>query len=409
MKKRTMMIYAMAISMTMGLIAPVVVSAEEAVTFQFIQAQPEYQTAAQKLVQAYMDEHPNVTIELITTLDTLDADLQAGNIPEIFYSEGYGQLSYYEDYIEDLSDQPWVEMVNEDALGAITKDGIVYGYPTTYAGEGIVYNKKMFEEHGWEIPTTLTELKNLCQTIQDAGITPFVNEFADGWLIGQLISAGAYTYIPETQAFTDALYAGEATFAENEQMQGLFTIIDLMMEYGLPDPLSYSWNETCAAFAMGEVAMAFEGDWIWSTIEPIDPTIECGLFPVPISDNPDDAKLIVDVNMVLHVGKGSAQPEAAKEFLNWMATSETAKEILLTDYQFVPCLKGWEFKGTNQLAMSAAEYVAAGKSSPWWWQRWPNGFRENAGAEIQNYISGNVTAEDTLAAIDTLWTGMITK
>lgn len=407
MKKKAMITGVLVTAMSM--MAVTGVSAEEAVSFKFIQAQPEYQTAAQKLVQAYMDEHPNVTIELITTQDTLDADLQAGNVPEIFYSEGYGQLDYYADYIEDLSDQEWVANVNEDAMSAITKDGVVYGFPTTYAGEGIVYNKKMFAEHGWEVPKTLTELRELCQTIQDAGITPFVNEFADGWLIGQLISGGGYTYIPDAQAFTDALYADEASFAENEQMQGLFEIIDLMLEYGLPDPLSYSWNETCAAFATGEVAMAFEGDWIWSTIEPIDPEIECGLFAVPVSDDPEAAKLLVDVNMVLHVGKGSQNPEAAKEFLNWMATSDTAKAILLQDYQFVPCFKGWEFEGKNQLAMSAAEYVENGASTPWWWQKWPNGFRENAGAEVQNYISGDATAEETLAAIDALWDSMTAK
>ncbi len=405
MKKKILLTSVLAASL-MGILTVSNVSAEEAVTFQFIQAQPEFQTAAQKLVQAYMDEHPDVTIELITTSDTLDADLQAGNVPEIFYSEGYGQIDYYADYIEDLSDQPWVANVNENTLAAITKDGVVYGFPTTYAGEGIAYNKKMFEEHGWEVPKTLTELRELCQTIQEAGITPFVNEFGDDWLLGQLFSGAGYTYIPDTQAFTDALYAGEASFADNEQMHAMFDVIDVMLEYGLPDPLSYSWNETCAAFATGEAAMTFEGDWIWSTIQPIDPEIEVGFFACPISDDPEEAKLLVDVNQVLHVGKGSKQPEAAKAFLAWMAESETARTILLQDYQYVPCFKGWEFEGTNQLAMSASEYVAQGKDTAWWWQKWPNGFRGNAGAELQKYVSGDATKEETLAAIDALWDSM---
>ncbi|MGI6635089.1 MAG: ABC transporter substrate-binding protein [Christensenellales bacterium] len=394
---------------TVGILAAPIALSEEPVTFKFIQAQPEYQTAAQALVKAYMDEFPHITIELLTTLDTLSADLQAGNIPEIFYSEGYAQLDYYADYIEDLSDQPWVDMVNNNALAAITKDEKIYGFPTTYCGEGIVYNKKMFEEHGWEVPSTISGLRELCKTIQAAGITPFVNQFGDGWLIGQLMSGAAYTYIPDTQAFTDALYAGEASFADNEQMQGLFSIIDLMLENGLPDPLSYSWNEACAAFAMGEVAMIFEGDWIWSTIEPIDPSIECAMFPVPISDNEGSGKILFDVNMVLHVGKGSNEPEAAKEFLRWMTSSDTAKSILLKDYQFIPCIKGWEFAGTNQLAMSAAEHGSRGAVSPWWWQRWPTGFRENAGSELQNYISGDISAKEALEAIDALWDNLTGK
>lgn len=410
MKMKKFVACMLSVSMVFGMTAVMNVAAdEEPVTFQFVQAQPEYQTAAQKLIDAYMAENPHVTIELVTTLDTLKTDLQAGNVPEIFYTEGYSNLDSYGDYIEDLSDQPWVENIVEAALPSVTKDGKIYGFPTTFAGEGIVYNKKMFAENGWEIPKTLSELRTLCETIQAAGITPFVNEFADDWLIGQLMSAGGYTHIEDAQQFTDDLYAGNVTFAENEWMQGLFGIIDLMMEYGLPDPLSYSWNETCAAFATGEAAMAFEGDWIWSTVEPIDPTIECGMFGVPVSENPEDAKLIVDTNMVLHVGKGSKQPEAAKEFLNWMVSSETAKDILLHDYQFVPCFEGWEFDGTNQLAMSTAESIANGDSSPWWWQRWPDNFRASAGKEIQNYVSGDATAEEVLAAIDALWDNMTTN
>lgn len=399
MKKRAIMALTMAVCM----LASTAVYAEEAVSFKFVQAQPEHQTNAQKLVQAYMDEHPNVTIELITTNETLDADLQAGNIPEIFYSQGYEMIEYYADYVEDLSDQPWVGNINENALEAISMDGKVYGWPTTYSGAGIVYNKKMFAENGWEVPKTITELRELCQKIQDAGITPFVNEFADDWLISQLFSGSGYTYIPDTKAFTEAVSAGEAKLSETEQLQSVFEIIDIMLEYGLPDSLAYGWNETCAAFALEEVAMAFEGDWIWSTIQPINPEIECGLFPVPISDDPEAARLLVDVNQVLHLGKGSKEPEAAKEFLNWLAESETAREILLNDYQFVPCFKGWEFKGNNQLSMSASEYVAAGKDTAWWWQRWPAGFYEAPGAEIQKYIAGESTAEEILAALDAKW------
>ena len=205
---------------------------------------------------------------------------------------------------------------------------------------------------------------------------------------------------------SDNLMAGEVTFADNEQMKGLFNVIDLMLSYGLPDSLSYSWNETCSAFATGQAAMTFEGDWIWSTVEPIDPEIECGMFPVPVSDNPDEAKLLVDTNMVLHIGKGSKEPEAAKEFLNWMATSDTAREVLLQDYQFVPCFEGWEYEGTNQLAASTKEYMSSGKASLWWWQKWPDGFRANAGQELQKYISGDATADETLKAIDVLWGNM---
>lgn len=381
----------------------------EPVSFSFCQAQPEYQTAAQNLINAYMEEHPNVTIELITDISNLTTELQAGNIPEIFYTEGYTNMEAYSDYITDLSDQPWVDQLLDSTLEAITLDGKIVGFPTTFSGEGICYNKKMFEEHGWEVPTTRSELVALCEQIQSEGITPFANQFADDWLIGQLMSGAAYTHIPDTQQFTDDLYAGNVNFADAEEMQLVFDMIDIMIEYGTSDPLSYSWNEACSAFATGQTAMLFEGDWIWSTIEPIDPEIEVGMFPVPSSENAEENKLLADINMVLHVGNGSNHPEAAIEFLNWMATSSTAKDILLQQYQFIPCFEGWEYEGSNQLAASTQEYLDKDMTYQWWWNKWPNNYRPTAGQELQKYMEGELTAEETLQAMDLDWDNMTTQ
>ena len=395
--------YAVAASALLAAVFAMNAAAEEPVSFSFVQAQPEFQTAAQNLVAAYEAEFPNVTIELITQNDSLDTDLQTGNIPDIFYTGGYGQIAEYADYIEDLSDQPWVESIVDTAIPAITRDGKVYAFPWTFSSEAIAYNKAMFEENGWEVPTTVSELKALCETIQEAGITPFVNEFADDWLIGNIIADAGYTNIPDVADFDAKLKAGEVKFSDAPELQYVFDTIDLMLEYGAPDPLSYGWTEACTAFALGDGAMLAEGDWIWSTIEAIDPDIQVGFFPLPVTDDPANSLILSDVNQCLHIGKGSKNPEAAKEFMNWMATSDTARKIMLEEYQITPCFEGWEFAGTNQLAASASEYVQNGQSSIWWFNNWPVGFREACGAELQKYIDGSATREEVLAAWDAAW------
>lgn len=40
---------------------------------------------------------------------------------------------------------------------------------------------KDFEEHGWKIPQTWSELMNLCDEIQAAGLQPFTMGFKDTW------------------------------------------------------------------------------------------------------------------------------------------------------------------------------------------------------------------------------------
>lgn len=386
-------------------------SSDEEITITYMQWQQEFSTSAIKLADAYMEEHPNVKVEVITNSDgyseNLKAALTAGNVPEIFMSEGYENMKGYLEYITDLSDQDWTADIKDAAKQCVTLDGKVLGMPVTMAGEGIVYNKAMFEEHGWEVPETFPELEALCEQIEAEGITPFNNEFADDWLLGQLISACGYAYIPEGETFTQALYAGEETLADNEQMQNAFKVLDLMLKYGQDDCMSYGWNETCTAFATGEAAMAFEGDWIWDTISAIDPEIECGIFAVPATDNADDTKMIVDANGCFHIGKGSAHPEAGIEYLNWIATSETARQIMLEDYKIIPVFEGWEYQADNKLAESSIEYLDAGKNFLWSWPQWPAGFQYAAGKTWQRYIGEEITADEALQEMDATWTKLV--
>lgn len=386
-------------------------SGGEQVTITYMQWQQEFSTAAIKLADAYTAEHPNVTVEVITNSDgyseNLKAALTAGNVPEIFMSEGYENMKSYEEYIMDLSDQEWVSDIKEAAVKCVTQDDRIMGMPITMAGEGIVYNKDMFEEHGWKVPETFSELKELCGQMEAAGITPFNNQFADDWLLGQFISASGYAYIPDGENYTKDLYAGKVKLAENEQMKNSFRVLDLMLEYGQDDCMSYGWNETCTAFATGEAAMAFEGDWIWDTVYAVNPEINCGIFAVPATDNPEDTKMIVDANGCFHVGKNSAHPEAGLDFLNWVATSDTAKQILLEDYKIIPVLEGWEYQADNQLAESSIEYLDADKTFLWSWPQWPAGYQYAAGKIYQRYIGGEITADEALQEMDDTWTKLV--
>ena len=85
------------------------------VTITYMQWQQEFSTAAIKLADAYMEEHPNVKVEVITNSDgyseNLKAALVAGNVPEIFVTEGYENMKSYEEYLTDLSEEDQSEIL----------------------------------------------------------------------------------------------------------------------------------------------------------------------------------------------------------------------------------------------------------------------------------------------------------
>ena len=67
-----------------------------------------------------------------------------------------------------------------EALEIVPTDG-TYGIPYVANAAGVLYNREMFEEHGWKIPETWDELKSLCDEIQSEGIMPFYFGFKDTW------------------------------------------------------------------------------------------------------------------------------------------------------------------------------------------------------------------------------------
>ena len=56
-----------------------------------------------------------------------------------------------------------------------------YSVPYVANAAGILYNRDMFEEHGWKIPETWDELLALCDEIKAEGILPFYMGYKDTW------------------------------------------------------------------------------------------------------------------------------------------------------------------------------------------------------------------------------------
>ena len=115
------------------------------------QFQIEAADAVARLVALYQEQHPDVKITAdvngTNLSEVLKAMFSSGDIPEIFMTEGYNNMLTYEDYLLDLSDQPFVEKLAEAAKTCVTtEDGTVVGLPVTFQSVGICYNKDIFEQ-----------------------------------------------------------------------------------------------------------------------------------------------------------------------------------------------------------------------------------------------------------------------
>lgn len=381
---------------------------EEQVTLRWMQFQVEYAEQVKNMAKAYEEEHPNVKIEVEVIgddyYDVLKTKASSGDMPDVFMTAGYNEINTYKEYITDLSDQPFVDNIADGAKECVSLDGKVVGLPVQMSGNGIVYNKQIFEGYDLEIPTTVSELSEVCKVLEENGITPFANQFKDDWLLGQFFNYG-FANVEDTTDYIEKLKNGETKIAETQEMKDTIKVLDLMLAHGQDKPLDAGWNEAAAMFAQGKQAMIFEGIWAYDTISQIAPDMEVGLFALPLTDDASETKMAADVNGVWHVSNTSKHQDVAEDILNWIVTSDKGRDFLLKECQVIPAMKDMEFEGTNPLSKDTAQYIADNNTGLWSWPLWPDGFYNESGKKLQEYISaGNGDAETALQSLDELWT-----
>lgn len=77
---------------------------------------------------------------------------------------------YWEDRLLDLSGMPFTAEYNISMLDSISKDGKLYYLPGPAQIRGILYNKTLFAENGWEVPHDYNGFVELCAAIEQSGI-----------------------------------------------------------------------------------------------------------------------------------------------------------------------------------------------------------------------------------------------
>jgi raffinose/stachyose/melibiose transport system substrate-binding protein len=144
----------------------------------------------QAMADAFMDENPNVTIEITVRENealkaALQTALQAGDVPDLFQSWGGGGLRDQVEagLVQDITDTAsCASDLSPAALGLYQVDGRQYALPYNIGVVGIWYNADLFEQAGLEGPSDTWEgLLQDVQTLKDAGITPIAVGAGDKW------------------------------------------------------------------------------------------------------------------------------------------------------------------------------------------------------------------------------------
>lgn len=363
-----------------------------------------------EMVAKFEEEHPGVKIEVQHAANDgntiLQSRVNAGDTPDVFDVEsGTSARMYYEYAYDWTNDTETLSKFNEDAIDTgRDENGNVMSLPWTYENMGIIYNKDLFEQAGiTKLPATITELEAACEKLQAAGITAFAMPAKETWVLGQLATHFMMDKNLDANGVAEKVKSGELKFKDMKNFKNLFKFLDLTVKFGPNKPLEIDWETSENMLANNQAAMIHMGDWCQSTLDSFNPDANLAFLPCPVGDSPEDVTLLSSCNWTYIVNKDSKNLELAKEYCEYILSSDMGQYWMCEGVGAVPAAKtDKEVKGV--LANDAKAYVSAGKTNGWLHTVAPTGYSDVVGPLLQSYLTGGMTEEEVTAEIQSFWT-----
>lgn len=382
-------------------------SSDGVTTVTILQYKPEAVKAFEKIEQIFNESHDDIKLRIESpneAMTVLKTRLIREDYPDIVGIGGDMNYSNFldADLFEDISDIEIIDEINpaymkmEKELELLPKDG-TYALPYAANAAGILYNKDMFEENGWEIPETWSEFIALCDEIKKTGTDPLYLGYKDTWTCLAPWNALAVGLAPSNVC--SSVNAGKTTFAA--EYAEVAEKIKVLLDYAEPNPYAYSYNDACTAFARGQAAMYPIGSYAVPQILSVNTDMNIDSFTFPANENEQDNVLNSGIDLHFCVMKNTKHKDAVYEVLRFLFADETV-QIYLDDQGGIPCKQG-DFELPTFLD-GMKQYIADGRMSDFHDHHYPS--EMSVDAMIQTYLMDKSadSAQQFLDRFDKEWT-----
>lgn len=354
---------------------------------RMVQYKPEAVKVFEELENEFNRTHEDIKLTIESPNDAmtvLKTMFVKEEIPDIV---GIGGDIIYSNFLDadmfmDISDYEGLSEVKEVYL-EIDKNlefvPLKGTYAVPYAGNaaGVLYNRTMFQENGWTIPTTWQEFLDLCERIKDQGQQPLYFGFKDTWTCLAPWNAMCADLAPAD--ICARVNRGETVFkdAYRETAEKILKLIP----YAQKDPYGYSYNDACTAFARGESAMYVIGSYAVPQIKSVNPDMDIDSFVFPAADEAEQNLLNSGIDLQFSVMKACENKEAAYEVLRFLQEDQNVQKYM--DAQnAVPCKEG-DFELPSMLD-GMLPYIREGKMADYQDHYYPA--EMTVDAMIQTYL-----------------------
>jgi raffinose/stachyose/melibiose transport system substrate-binding protein len=315
----------------------------------------------------------------------------------------------------------WASKLLPWSVEAFTQKGKLWAMPMRVDTMLLYYNKTLFADKNWTMPTNRDELEALANEAHGQGIIPFGASNVD-WTAGPewLMTVfwnhysgpdALYQALTSKIRFTDPVFVEAVTLIKSYFDKGWFG-------GGTDKYFSVPSQEMGAQFGAGKIAMFPQGEWYMPALTPLfgkaaGNSNEWDWAPFPALRSEVAFPLYeIGIGGSLGINAASSKKDEAAEFLNWYYTDRSAAlqrmaEVPATYNIPIPVTAG-ELPGTidprsKRLITAVNDAVNKGNYGYVTWTWWPADADVYVYEGLQKVLTGKTTPKDYCAQLDTLF------
>lgn len=381
------------------------------------------------LVEPFEEANPGINLEITGQeglQDVLRTTILGGEAPDILHTFGPSWNAEYIDAgfmlsLDTYADlYGWQDKILPWAYATGTIDNSLFTLPVTFESIIMFYNKTVFEDNGWEIPTTRVELEEVAAAALEADIHPFTyGNLGAVWANGHILSGYLNNYVEQADlrdALTGAKQWTDPIFAEAIAMVTDDIANKGWWSGGLENYYQYEGADYWAELASGEAAMMIvgtwgfssapeffgetENEWDWAPVPNMSDIVRPSVYPLAIgstiainanSEHKDEAALVLDfllsdTERVLSISSGF-------NFSEWLFPLYYTPD----DFPDEVDPRVQRFHSEFASATGEGNYGYAN------WTFWPGPANTDLRVEIEGVWEGILSIDDYLANHQAVW------
>ena len=310
----------------------------------------------EKLTEAYMEEHPDVKIEVQATgwdeyWTKLEASATSNSMPDIFWMHSNQMYKYADNGIlADCSDIVDANSFSDISIAnAEGSDGKVYGVPKDKDLVVLVYNKEIFDQAGVAYPDDTWTWDNLTEASEK--IYEQTGKYGYMAYAHDLIGYWNFVYQNGGEILNED--GTKAEYTEKATSDAIKFYVNLQNNDWCPTQEQFANTSATEQFFSGQGAMFFAGSWdlanFCSTYTDMNGKWDVAVLPKCPNPESGDGRAVISNSVSYATAAEGKNKDTAMDFLKFLA-SEEGQKIQGESGVAIPAYNGLEDTWVNTFA-----------------------------------------------------------